>query len=180
MRPAMDINAAKNQRESFESAVTSDDSFMIALEGLIMTEEMDDVEDYTLLECTATSDGQALPAVNAGQSNVLHFGIEKEWIGKSRIAQKEDYSLLECTAPLQGQALPAVNAGQSNFQRSGRSRKGISSAVLDEETQLSPVVSSRSRQRSTQTVGRPVDSVAGRIGLFVVRRLGPRSMVDIP
>ena len=137
----MDINGAKNQRESFESAVTSDDSFMTASEGLIATEEMDDVEDYTLLECTAPSEGQALPAVNAGQSHVLHFGIEKEGIGKSGIAQKEDYSLLECTAPLQGQALPAVNAGQSNFQRSGRSRRGISSAVSDEEAQLSPVVS---------------------------------------
>ena len=84
----MEMNAAKNQRESFESAVTSDDSFVTASEGLIATEEMDNVEDYPLLECTA---------------------------------------------PLQGQALHAVNAGQSNFQHSGRSRKGISSAVSDEE-----------------------------------------------
>ena len=42
----MDINAAKDQRESFESAVTSDDSFVTASEGLIATEEMDNVEDY--------------------------------------------------------------------------------------------------------------------------------------
>ena len=84
---------------------------MTASKGLIATEEMDDVEDYTLLECTAPSEGQALPAVNARQSNVLQFGIEKEGIGKPGIAQKEDYSLLECTAPLQGEALPAMNAG---------------------------------------------------------------------
>ena len=32
----MDINRAKNQRESFESAATSDDSFMTASEGLIV------------------------------------------------------------------------------------------------------------------------------------------------
>ena len=74
---------------------------------------MDNVKDYPLLECTAPSKWQALPTVNVGQSNVLHFGLEKEGIGKPAIAQKEDYSLLECTAPLQGQALLAVNAGQS-------------------------------------------------------------------
>ena len=37
---------AKKQRESFESAVTSDDSFVTASEGLIAMEEMDNVEDY--------------------------------------------------------------------------------------------------------------------------------------
>ena len=116
MRPTMDINGAKNQRESFESAAPSDDSFMTASEGLIAKEEMDEVEDYPLLECTA---------------------------------------------PSEGQALPTVNAGQSNFQCSGRSRRGISSAVLDEEAQLSPAVSSGPPQRPTQTVGCTVDSVAG-------------------
>ena len=54
---AMDINTAKNQRVSFESVVTSDDSFMTASEGLIAMEEMDHVEDYTLLECTAPLEG---------------------------------------------------------------------------------------------------------------------------
>ena len=96
----MDMNAVKNQRKSFESAVTSDDSFITSSEGLITMEEMDNVEDYPLLKCTAPSEGQALPTVNVGQSIVLHFGLEKEGIGKSGIAQKEDYSLLECTAPL--------------------------------------------------------------------------------
>ena len=131
----MDINGAKNQRESFESAATSDDSFMTASEGLIVTEEMDDVADYPLLKCTA---------------------------------------------PSEGQALPAVNAGQSNFQRSGRSRRGISSAVSDEEAQLSPAVSSGPPQRPTQTAGRGVDSVAGRNGLSFVLRLGPKRVVDTP
>ena len=42
----MDMNAAKDQRESFEFAVTSDDSFITGLEGLITTEDMDNVEDY--------------------------------------------------------------------------------------------------------------------------------------
>ena len=92
----------------------------------------------------------------------------------------EDYPLLECTAPSKGQALPAVNAGQSNFQRSGRSRRGISSAVSDEETQLSPAVTSGPPQRPTQTAGHAVDSVAGRNGLSVVRRLGPKRVADTP
>ena len=75
--------------------------------------------------------------MNAGQSNVLHFGREEEGIGRSWHAQENDYSLLECIAPLQGQALLAVNAGQSNVQCTRRSRKGISNAVLDEEAPLS-------------------------------------------
>ena len=96
----MDMNVAKNQRESFESIVTLNDSFITGSEGLITTKEMDNVEDYPLLKCTAPSEGQALPTVNVGQSNVLHFGIKKEGIGESGIPQKEDYLLLECTTPL--------------------------------------------------------------------------------
>ena len=96
----MDMNAAKNQHESFESAATSDDSFVTTSEGLIATEEMDNVEDYLLLECTALLQGQTLNAVNAERSTAQHFGLEKEGIGKSGIAEKEDYSLLECIAPL--------------------------------------------------------------------------------
>ena len=61
----MDINTTKNQRKSFEFAVTLDDSLMIALEGLIAMEAIDHVEDYLLLECTAPLQGQALPVVNA-------------------------------------------------------------------------------------------------------------------
>ena len=180
MQPAMDINAAKNQRESFKSAVTSDDSFMTASEGLIAMEEMDHIEDYPLLECTAPSEGQALPSVNAGQSNVLHFGYEEGGIGRSWIAQEDNFSLLECTAPLQGQVLHAVNARQSNFQCSGCSRRGMSNALSDEEAQLSPVVSSGPPQRPTQTTGHVVDSMAGRIGLSVVYRLGPKRVADTP
>ena len=111
----MDINMAKNQHKSFESAVTLDDSFMAALEGLIAMEEMNQIEDYPVLECTVPSEGQALPTVNVGQSNILHFGYEQGGIGRSWIAQEDNFSLLECTAPLQGQALSAMNAGQSNF-----------------------------------------------------------------
>ena len=127
----------KNQRKSFESAVTSDDSFIPGSEGLITTEEMDNVEDYPLLKCTAPSEGQALPTVNVGQSIVLHFGLEKEGIGKSGIAQKEDYSLLECTAPLQGQALPAVNAGQSNVLHFGHEEEGVGRSWNAQENDFS-------------------------------------------
>ena len=133
----MDMNAAKNQRESFESAVTSDDSFITSLEGLITMEEMDNVEDYPLLKCTAPLEGQPLPTMNVGQSNVLHFGLEKEGIGKSGIAQKEDCSLLECTAPLQGQALPAVNAGQSNVLHFGHEEEGIGRSWNSQENDYS-------------------------------------------
>ena len=56
---------------------------MTALEGLIVMEEMDNVEDYPLLECTAPSEGQALPTVNAEQSNFLHFRYKEEEIGRS-------------------------------------------------------------------------------------------------
>ena len=130
----MDINGAKNQRESFESAVTSDDSFVTALEGLIATEEMDNVEDCPLLECTAPLQGQALHAVNAEQSTTRHFGLEEEGIGKPGIAQKEDYSLLKCTAPLQGQALPALNAGQSNVLHFGHEEEVLASLGMPRRT----------------------------------------------
>lgn len=53
----MDMNGAKNQRESFECALTSDHSFMIASEGLSAMEGIDYVEDYALLECAAPSEG---------------------------------------------------------------------------------------------------------------------------
>ena len=176
----MDMNAAKNQRESFESVVTSDDSFLTASEGLIATEEMDYVDDHALLECTAPSEGQALPAVNAGQCKVLHFGLEEEGIGKFGIDEEEDYSLLECTAPLQGQALHAVNAGQSNVQRSRCLGKGMSSAVMNEEAQNSPAVSTGPPERPTQTAGRAADSLVRQIGPSVVRRSGPRRVADTP
>ena len=52
----MDINTAENQRESFQSVVTSDDLFLTDSEGLIAMEEMDHVEDYPLLEYTAPSE----------------------------------------------------------------------------------------------------------------------------
>ena len=81
MRPAIDINATKDQRESFESAETSDDSFITDSEGLIATEEMDHVEDYPLLECNAPSKRQALPAVTAKQSNVQCSGCARRGIG---------------------------------------------------------------------------------------------------
>ena len=57
---------AMNQCESFGFAVISHDSFVTASEGLIATEEMDNVEDYPLLECIASLQGQALLVVNVG------------------------------------------------------------------------------------------------------------------
>ena len=53
----MNMNVVKNQHELFKSAAISDDSFLIALEGLIVTEEMDYIEDCPLLECTGPSEG---------------------------------------------------------------------------------------------------------------------------
>ena len=125
VQTTMDMNAVKNQRKSLKSVGTSDDLFVTAWEGLIVTEEMDNVEDYPLLECTAPLQGQEFHVVNAEQSTAQHFGLEEEEIGKSRIAQKEDYSLLECTTPLHGQALPAVNAGQSIVLHFGHEEEGI-------------------------------------------------------
>ena len=58
------MNTAKNQ--PFEFAVTLGDSFMTAMKGLTMMEEMDYVEDCPLLECAAPSQGRAVPAVNVG------------------------------------------------------------------------------------------------------------------
>ena len=91
--------------------------------------------------------------MNAGQSTVLHFGHDDDGIDRSWNAMEDDYSLLEYTAPLQGQAFLAVNAGQANVQQIGCSRRGISSAVLDEETQLSPVARTGPPERLTQTAG---------------------------
>ena len=58
------------------------------------------VEDYPVLECIAPLQGQALPTVNARQSNVLDFVLEEEGISRSVIAQEDDCPLLDCTAPL--------------------------------------------------------------------------------
>ena len=135
MRPTIDINLAKHQRESFESTVTSDNSFITDSEGLIAMEEMCHVEDYPRLECNAPSERQALPAMTVGQSNV---------------------------------------------QCSGCARRGIGSAVLDEVAHLSPVVRIGTPQRPTQTAGRAMDSMAGRIGLSIMGRSGPKRVADTP
>ena len=76
--------------------------FTLASEGMFAIKKIDHDEDYSLLECIATLHGQPLPTMNAGQSNVLGFGLKEEKIGRSGIAQEEDYSLLVCTTPLQG------------------------------------------------------------------------------
>ena len=81
---------------------------------------------------------------------------------------------MECTAPLQGQALLAVNAGQSNVQRTRHSKRGINSAVLDEEAQLSPVVRTSSPERPPQTARHSADSMAGRIGLSVFAQISSK------
>ena len=48
MQIATDMNTVKNQHESFEFVVTSNDSFMTASEGMIAIEEIDYVEGYPL------------------------------------------------------------------------------------------------------------------------------------
>ena len=50
--------------------------------------------------------------------------------------------------------------------------------MLDEEAQLSPAVSTGPPQRPTQTARHAVDSMAARLGLSVVHRSGPGSVVD--
>ena len=52
--------------------------------------------------------------------------------------------------------------------------------MLDEEVQLSPIVSTGPPQRATQVVGRTVDSMPGRMGLSVVRRTSPKRVADTP
>ena len=56
---------AVRHSESFDFVMTSDDLFMTTLEGLIVTEEMDYVEDYPLIKCNTPSKGQVLLAVSA-------------------------------------------------------------------------------------------------------------------
>ena len=68
----------------------------------------------------------------------------------------------------------------ANVQCSGQLERGISSAVLDEEEQLSPIVSTGPPQKPTQTVGCAVDSMAARTGLPILCRLDPRRLVDAP
>ena len=68
----------------------------------------------------------------------------------------------------------------ANVQRSGQLERGISSAVLDEEEQLSPIVSTGPPQKPTQTAGCAVDSMAARTGLPILCRLDPRRLVDAP
>ena len=73
-----------------------------------------------------------------------------------------------------------MDARQANVQCIGCSRRGISSTVLNEETQLSPVVRTGSPERPTQTAGQSVYSMAGRIGLSVLHRSAPRRVADTP
>ena len=68
----------------------------------------------------------------------------------------------------------------ANVQCSGRLQRGISSAVMDKEAQLSPAISTGPPERPTHTVRRAGDSMAARLGLSVVHRSAPRSVVDAP
>ena len=52
--------------------------------------------------------------------------------------------------------------------------------MLDEVAHLSPVVRIGTPQRPTQTTGCAVASMAGRIGLSVMGRSGPKSVADTP
>ena len=52
--------------------------------------------------------------------------------------------------------------------------------MLDEEEQLSPIVTTRPPQKPTQTAGCAVDSMAARTGLPVLCRSDPRRLVDAP
>lgn len=75
----------REDHESFEFVVTSDDSFVTAWQGLTAMEEINCVEDYLLLECTAPSAAKALLAMSASQSNDQLFGLEVEGFGRSGI-----------------------------------------------------------------------------------------------
>ena len=68
----------------------------------------------------------------------------------------------------------------ANVKRSGQLKRRISTSVLYEEAQLSPIVSIGPPQRSTQTAGCVADSMAARTGLPILRRSDPRRLVDEP
>ena len=68
----------------------------------------------------------------------------------------------------------------ASVQRSGRLERGITSAVMDKEAQLSTVVSTRPPQRTTPTLGGAVDSMVRQIELFVLYRSGPKKVADTP
>ena len=73
-----------------------------------------------------------------------------------------------------------MNAGQSNVQHTGRSKREISSAMLDEEAQLSPIVRTGPPERPPQTAGHSVDSMAGRIGLSILHISALRRVAGTP
>ena len=68
----------------------------------------------------------------------------------------------------------------ANVHGIGRLGRGISSAVMNEEAQLSPAVSTKAPQRPTQTAGHAGDSMVRRVGVSVVRRSAPRRVADTP
>ena len=52
--------------------------------------------------------------------------------------------------------------------------------MMNDEAQLYPAVNEGPLQRPTQTEGRAMDSMATRIGLSIVHRLGPRRVLIHP
>ena len=72
------------------------------------------------------------------------------------------------------------DAAAANVQRSGRLERGISSAVMDEEAQFSPAISTGPPERPTHTIRHAGDSMVRRIGLSVEHRSAPGRAVDTP
>ena len=72
------------------------------------------------------------------------------------------------------------DTAMANVQCSGQLERWISSAVLDEEEQLCPIVNTGPPQKPTQVAGCTVDSMATRIGLPILCRSDPRRLVHAP
>ena len=130
------------------------------------------------------------PTQTAGQSvdsmagriglSVLHRSAPRRVAGTPRLqAPLEDLTDPSATV-YEGDWNSKKETAVANVQRTGRLGRGISSAVMNEEAQLSPAVSTEPPQRPTQTAGHTGDSMVRRVGVSVVRRSAPRRVADTP
>ena len=76
-------------------------------------------EDYSLLECTAPLQEQALPAVNAEQAIVQHIGHSRRGIGSSVLDEETQLSPVVRTGPPERLTQTAGHAGDSMVRRVG-------------------------------------------------------------
>ena len=72
---------------------------LTASEGQMASSGRDDEADCSLADCTAPSEGQALHAVNAGQSIVQCIGDSGRGIMTDGMENDEVFLVAECIAP---------------------------------------------------------------------------------